>query len=191
MVSHANGHPNFVAQFLVPVIVDRVLRLAQGRRPVRDGVVLGLLAAWQVLIGEEVLLLTAVGLVIGGLVYLAHGRVHLRRLLPGLGIAAGGLPRPRRAFRCGGSSPGRRATATSGTHRAGNDLAQLWGRATRSIGADPWASAALSMNRTEESSFFGIPLPLAAAAVVAVLRRRVLVQALGSRGPGLVLALAR
>ena len=41
MVSHANGHPNFVAQFLVPLIVDRVLRLAQGHRPVRDGVVLG------------------------------------------------------------------------------------------------------------------------------------------------------
>ena len=33
MVSHANGHPNFVAQFLVPVIVDRVLRLAQGHAP--------------------------------------------------------------------------------------------------------------------------------------------------------------
>ena len=62
----------------------------------------------------------------------------------------------------------------------GNDLAQLWGRATRSIGADPWASAALSMNRTEESSFFGIPLLLAAAAVVVVLWRRVLVQALAA-----------
>ena len=74
---------------------------------------------------------------------------------------------------------------------AGNDLAQLWGRATRSIGADPFASAALSMNRTEENSFFGIPLLLAAAAVV--------VGAVAPhprpgprRGrPGLVLALAR
>ena len=33
MVSHANGHPNFVAQFLVPLIVDRVLRLAAGPPP--------------------------------------------------------------------------------------------------------------------------------------------------------------
>ena len=63
---------------------------------------------------------------------------------------------------------------------AGNDLAQLWGRATRSIGADPWASAALSMNRTEENSFFGIPLLVAAAAVVVVLWRRTLVQALAA-----------
>ena len=62
----------------------------------RDGVVLGLLAAWQVLIGEEVLLLTAVGLAVGGVVYLAHGRLPLRRMLPGLGAAAGGLPRDRR-----------------------------------------------------------------------------------------------
>ena len=54
------------------------------------------------------------------------------------------------------------------------------GRATRSIGADPWASAALSMNRTEENSFFGIPLLVAAAAVVVVLWRRTLVQALGA-----------
>ena len=33
----------------------------------------GLLAAWQVFIGEEVLLLTAVGLAVAGVVYLAHG----------------------------------------------------------------------------------------------------------------------
>ena len=36
------------------------------------------------------------------------------------------------------------------------------------------------MNRTEENSFFGIPLLLAAAAVVVVLWRRTLVQALGA-----------
>ena len=179
MVSHANGHPNFVAQFLVPVIVDRVLRLAQGRRPVRDGVVLGLLAAWQVLIGEEVLLLTAVGLVIGGLVYLAHGRVHLRRLLPGLGIAAA-VCLALVAVPLWWQFAGPQSYGDIWHPPGGNDLAQLWGRATRSIGADPWASAALSMNRTEESSFFGIPLLLAAAAVVAVLRRRVLVQALAA-----------
>ena len=42
-----------------------------------------------------------------------------------------------------------------------------------------WASAALSMNRTEENSFFGIPLLLAAVAVVIALWRRPAVQALG------------
>ena len=179
MVSHANGHPNFVAQLLVPVIVDRVLRLAQGRRPVRDGVVLGLLAAWQVFIGEEVLLLTAAGLAIGGLVYLAHGRVPVRRMLPGLAVGAG-VCLAVVAVPLWWQFAGPQSYGEIWHPPAGNDLAQLWGRATRSIGADPWASAALSMNRTEENSFFGIPLLLAAAAVVVLCRRRVLVQALGA-----------
>ena len=179
MVSHANGHPNFVAQFLVPVIVDRVLRLAQGHRPVRDGVVLGLLAAWQVFIGEEVLLLTALGLAVGGVVYLAHGRLPLRRMLPGLGAAAG-VCLAIVAVPLWWQFAGPQSYGEIFHPPAGNDLAQLWGRATRSIGADPFASAALSMNRTEENSFFGVPLLLAAAAVVVLLWRRTLVQALGA-----------
>ena len=162
----------------------------QGHRPVRDGVVLGLLAAWQVFIGEEVLLLTALGLAVGAVVYLAHGRLPVRRMLPGPRRRARGSASRSSPCRCGGSSPARRATATSGTHPAGNDLAQLWGRATRSLGADPWASAALSMNRTEENSFFGVPLLLAAGG-----RRRRAPASRPRAGPGrrrrrLLLALA-
>ncbi len=180
MVSHANGHPNFVAQFLVPVIVDRVLRLAQGEgRPVRNGIVLGLLAAWQVFIGEEVLLLTAVGLAIGGVVYLAHGQLPVRRMLPGVGVAAG-VCLAVVALPLWWQFAGPQSYGDIYHPPAGNDLAQLFGRATRSIGADPWASAAVSMNRTEENSFFGIPLMVGAAAVVALLWRRTLVQALGA-----------
>ncbi|QNN48572.1 hypothetical protein H9L10_09590 [Phycicoccus endophyticus] len=89
MVSHANGHPNFVVQALVPVVIDRLLRLAEGRRPVRDGVVLGLLAAWQVLIGEEVLLLAGVGVLVAGAVLAVHRGVRWRQLLVGLGVGAG------------------------------------------------------------------------------------------------------
>ena len=179
LVSHANGHPNFVAQFLVPVIIDRLLRIARGHRPVRDGVVLGLLAAWQVLIGEEVLLLTAVGLAIAGGVLVAHGELDLRRLLPGMGLglavclAVVALP-------LWWQFQGPQSYASIWHPPGGNDLAQLWGRATRSLGADPWASAAVSMNRTEENSFFGIPLLLAAGSVVVVMWRRPLVRALAA-----------
>jgi hypothetical protein len=179
MVSHANGHPNFVAQFLVPLVVDRVLRLAQGQRPVRDGVVLGLLAAWQVFVGEEVLLLTAFGLAVGAVVYLAHGRLPVRRMLPGLAVGVA-VCLAIVAVPLWWQFTGPQSYGDIWHPPAGNDLAQLWGRATRTVGADPWASAALSMNRTEENSFFGVPLLLAAAAVVLVLRRRVLVQALGA-----------
>ncbi|MGL4178512.1 MAG: hypothetical protein ACRCSN_20840, partial [Dermatophilaceae bacterium] len=177
MVSHANGHLNFVAQFLVPLIVDRVLRLARHGRTRRDGVVLGLLAAAQVFIGEEVLLLTAVGLAIGGLTLLAHRRVDLRRVLPGLGVAAGvtfAIVAVPLWWQFAGPQ------SYSGIYHppGGNDLAQLWSRATRSLGADPWASAAVSMNRTEENSFFGIPVWIAVAATAGALWRSVVVRTL-------------
>ncbi len=179
LVSHANGHPNFVAQFLVPLIVDRVIRIAEGTRPRRDAVVLGLLAAWQVFIGEEVLLLTAVGLAIATPVLVAHHRDALRPLARGLALAAG-LCVAIVAVPLWWQFAGPRSYTSIWHPPAGNDLAQLWGRATRSLGADPWASAALSMNRTEENSFFGIPLLLAAVAVVIALWRRPVVQALGA-----------
>ncbi len=177
MVSHANGHPNFVAQFLVPVILDRVLRLAEDRRPVRDGVVLGLLVAWQVLIGEEVLLLATIGMAVGGLVLLAHRRLDLRRMLPGIGVGAL-VALAVVGFALWWQFWGPQSYATLWHPPAGNDLAQLWSRATRTVGADPWASAALSMNRTEENSFFGVPLWVAAAATTVVLWRSVVVRAL-------------
>lgn len=179
LVSHANGHPNFVAQFLVPLIVDRVIRIAQGARPRHDAVVLGLLAAWQVFIGEEVLLLTAIGLAIAAPVLLAHHREALRPLARGVAIGAG-VCLAIVAVPLWWQFAGPRSYTSIWHPPAGNDLAQLWGRATRSLGADPWASAALSMNRTEENSFFGIPLLLAAVAVVIALWRRPLVQALGA-----------
>lgn len=180
LVSHANGHPNFVAQFLVPVILDRVLRLAEDdARRVRDGVVLGLLVAWQVFIGEEVLLLAAIGMLVGGLVLLAHRRVDLRRLLPGVGIGAA-VAVVVVALPLWWQFAGPRSYGSIYHPPAGNDLAQLWGRATRSLGADPWASAAVSMNRTEENSFFGVPLLLAALVVTVVLWRVVAVRALAT-----------
>ncbi|MBT9254020.1 DivIVA domain-containing protein [Phycicoccus sp. MAQZ13P-2] len=177
MVSHANGHPNFVVQALVPVVVDRVLRLAEGRRPVRDGVVLGLLVAWQVLVGEEVLLLTAVGLLVGGVVWAAHGRVRWRPLLTGGGVA-GLVALVLVGFPLWWQFLGPQSYASIWHPPGGNDLAQLWGRATRTVGADPWASAALSMNRTEENSFFGVALWVAVGLTVVALWRSVVVRAL-------------
>jgi hypothetical protein len=179
MVSHANGHPNFVALFLIPVIIDRVLRLAEGQRRVRDGVVLGLLVTWQVFIGEEPLLLAAIGMLIAGLVLVAHRRFDLRRALPGVGIGAA-LCLVLVAVPLWWQFSGRQSYTSIYHPPGGNDLAALWGRATRTLGADPWASAAVSMNRTEENAFFGVPIWLLAAAIVLALIRRPVVQALAS-----------
>src|SRR5919112_2865163 len=59
MVSHANGHVNFVSQFVVPFMVWQVLRPREPGRAVRGRVVLGLLITLQGFINEEVLLFTA------------------------------------------------------------------------------------------------------------------------------------
>lgn len=177
MVSHANGHPNFVALFLIPVIVDRVLRLAEGSRRVRDGVILGLLVTWQLFIGEEPLLLAAIGMLVVGLVLVAHRRLDVGRLLPGVGIGAA-LCLALVAVPLWWQFAGPQSYTSIYHPPGGNDLAALWSRATRTIGADPWASAALSMNRTEENAFFGIPLWLLAGVITVVLIRRPVVRAL-------------
>lgn len=178
MVSHANGHPNFVSLFLLPVILDRVLRLAERDRTVRDGVVLGLLVTWQIFIGEEPLLLMAIGVLVVGLVLLAHRRLDVVRMAPGVAIGAG-VSLFLVALPLWWQFAGRQSYTSIYHPPGGNDLAALWGRATRTIGTDPWASAALSMNRTEENAFFGVPLWLLAGVIVVVLARRPVVQALG------------
>ncbi len=60
VISHANGQPNFAANFLLPLIVARVLSLGeQSHRRLRSGIILGLLITYQVFINEEMLLITA------------------------------------------------------------------------------------------------------------------------------------
>ena len=69
IMTHANAHPNIVSQFVLPFIVLRALMLRKTTRPVRDGVILGLLIAYQAFINEELLFLTALSATIFVLVY--------------------------------------------------------------------------------------------------------------------------
>jgi dolichyl-phosphate beta-glucosyltransferase len=64
MIAHSNGHPNLTALWLVPLLIDRALRLARSVTPVRDGVLLGVLAAAQILLTEEILFLLGLGLAV-------------------------------------------------------------------------------------------------------------------------------
>lgn len=93
IMGHALGHPNFVAQFLLPFIVSGVVRLRTTPRPARSGLLLGLLIAYQVFINEELLFLTALACFSMVVVYLlSRPRQALReapRFLTGLGVAAG------------------------------------------------------------------------------------------------------
>jgi hypothetical protein len=65
MLAQSHGHPNLVFNVLVPVIVLLVVRLVIADEPSRrDAILLGLAAGAQVLIGEEILLLTGVVVVV-------------------------------------------------------------------------------------------------------------------------------
>jgi hypothetical protein len=92
---HASvGHYSTQLAILPPLIIDASLRLClRSAAPLRDGIVLGLLAAAQIYTGEELLLLTALaGLLLLAVLALGQPRAAARRLRPaaaGLGVAAG------------------------------------------------------------------------------------------------------
>lgn len=70
MVDEASGgHQHVSTQFMIPFIAWRFTRIVTGGRPVRDGALLGLLVAYQALIGEEVLLFTAIALAVFSIAY--------------------------------------------------------------------------------------------------------------------------
>nr|WP_208815174.1 hypothetical protein [Micromonospora echinofusca] len=92
IIHHANGQPNFVSNFLLPLIVVRVLRLGEPGRWLRNGIVLGLLVAYQIFINEEMLLLTALACLVIVVAYaVQRPRAALARLRPfGLALGTGG-----------------------------------------------------------------------------------------------------
>jgi hypothetical protein len=88
------GHYNFAFAVTPPLMIDALMRLVTGRgRPVRVGVWLGLLAAAQLFIGEEMLADTAVaGAVLVAALAATHRHLVAERTLAvasGLGTAAG------------------------------------------------------------------------------------------------------
>ncbi|HTF54347.1 MAG TPA: glycosyl transferase [Pseudonocardia sp.] len=165
MVSHAHAHPNFTSAFLLPLIVACLIRLARGgpgtRGALRNGVLLGALVAWQVLIGEEPLLILATGIAVWGLAWAAvRPRTLLaaaRPLLTGLGVAVGvsvllvGYPL---WFQFTG--PGSYHSLAHALD--GNDLAAFGTLPRQSIGGQLLDPGQPVGNPTEQNAFFGWPL---------------------------------
>jgi hypothetical protein len=165
MVSHAHAHPNFTSAFLLPLIVACLIRLALSGRGIwaalRTGALLGALVAWQVLIGEEPLLIVATGIAVWGLAWAVVRPGSLlaaaRPLLTGLGVAVGvsvllvGYPL---WFQFTG--PG---SYHSLAHVLdGNDLAAFGGLPRQSIGGQLLRPGQPVGNPTEQNAFFGWPL---------------------------------
>ncbi len=93
MVGHGNGHPNLAAQFMLPLIVSAVVRMRTAARPVRSGLLLGLMITYQVFLNEELLLFTAVACAVMGVVYVAsrprQAWAEARPFFTGLAVAVG------------------------------------------------------------------------------------------------------
>jgi hypothetical protein len=93
LLQAAIGHYNLQFAVLPPLIIDLAVRLCvRSRSPVRDGILLGLLATAQLFTGEELLLLTGIAAAVL-IVVLALGRPREvpRRCRPaaaGFGVAA-------------------------------------------------------------------------------------------------------
>ncbi|GAB2987015.1 glycosyl transferase [Amycolatopsis acidiphila] len=181
MISHGNAHPNFAVLVLLPFIVLRLIRLAQGARPVRDGLILGVLLAYQVFLGEEPLLITMLGFVVFAIAYAAsrwrEAVKMVRPMVIGL-VIAGVLTLVVTIFPLWWQFLGPQSYHTLEHGSVGNDTAAFTRFATESIAGDAQAAADVSMNRTEENAFFGWPLIVFMVVLTVWLWRNVLARSI-------------
>jgi hypothetical protein len=176
MIGHANGHINFVSQFVVPFIGWQVIRLREPGRVLRGGVILGLLVVLQVFINEETLLFTALALGLFVLVWAAMARSAAveaaGRFAAGLGVAllvAGVLLAYPLWFQFTG--PGSYHGQPFPPDQYVTDLLSIGAYARQSLAGNAAVARSLSVSATEENTFFGVPgLILLVVAAVLVWR---------------------
>ncbi|SBT38456.1 hypothetical protein [Micromonospora narathiwatensis] len=176
VVHHANGQPNFVSNFLLPLIVARVLRLGEPGRWRRNGIVLGLLVAYQVFINEEMLLLTALACLVVVVAY-AVQRPRAAREQAGTFLAAtgvgGGLALLLTAYPIWFQFNGPqsyRGLQGGVFHSWGEDLMAFVTFARDTVAGDEAVEKTIGL--TEQNSWFGWPLVLVALVALVLLVRR-------------------
>ncbi len=173
MISHANGHPNFVVLGALPLILACLISLSRGSGR-RVAVALGLLVAWQIMLGEEALLIFAIGCLVFALAYLACvPRIAIamvqslvRPLLLAAAVAAVlvAVPLWWQFF-----GPQHYSELTHGGW--GNDVRSLWQFSPQTLGGLVHNKTQLSRSGTEYNAHFGWPL-LALTAGIAVWLRK-------------------
>ncbi|MGW0433146.1 hypothetical protein ACWDV4_11485 [Micromonospora sp. NPDC003197] len=177
VIHHANGQPNFVSNFLLPVIVARVLRLGEPgpKRWVRNGIALGLLVAYQIFVNEEMLLLTALTLLVVVVVYTvmrwSDARAKLRPFLLSLGLG-GGIALLLTGYPIWFQFNGRQSSRglQGGVfHSWGEDLKAYVTYARDTLAGTPEVEKTIGM--TEQNSWFGWPLVILALVAIVVLWR--------------------
>jgi hypothetical protein len=187
LVSHAQGHVNWTAQFLVPLLVWRTLELRVPGRAGRNGAVLGALIACQAFINEEVLFYTALTCAVFIAARAGVGwrtvRPAVRPFAAGLGVATlvatAALAYPLWVQFFG---PQSYRGVPDGAKNISSDLASYWAFARLSVAGDAATAAPISQGPAEENTFFGWPLLLLAAGTVGWLWRSATVRAAAVTG---------
>jgi hypothetical protein len=177
LVSHANAHLNWTAQWLIPLIVWRVLALSQTpKRLWRDGFVLGVLLAVTFTIAAEALFFTALALGLflacWALARRAEARAAAPRFLAGLSttgvvtIALLAYPLWLHFF-----GPQRYHGTGFDPRVHSEDIVAYGAFPQRSLAGLAGLATKLAPNPTEENSFFGVPLLLLTIACAVLLWR--------------------
>lgn len=189
MISHANAHPNFVVLMLLPLIALQVIRMAKraGTTPERrkarrnrDAFILGLLVALQIALGEEPLLIFALAFGLFAIVYYLHtpraGLRALRTITPTVLLAAlitiafTEIPLWWQFF-------GPQSYRSIDHGPMGNDLKALFQFPSESLGGLVSHGQNVSINATEENSYFGWPLLLVLLVTTVLMWRERVVRA--------------
>lgn len=204
IISQSNSHLHMTAQWLVPVLIWLVVRLARAadpqarpdfpgvawRRVVTSAVGLAATVSVQVFIGEEVLFVTALAMVVFSLVYGATNRSLTRRVVPGflagmllaVALAVMVLAYPLWFQFAGAQSV---PNGMFSPHYFSADLASWPAISPLSVGGSPDA-ARLTTGPAEYNTFLGWPLLLGAIAAAGWLIRRPVVIACTVTGLGMV-----
>ncbi|MEU2662639.1 glycosyltransferase family 87 protein [Micromonospora sp. NPDC007220] len=176
IVHHANGQPNFVSNFLLPLIVVRVLRLGEPGRWRRNGIVLGLLVAYQIFINEEMLLLTALACLVVVVAYAimrpARTRAVAGTFAAALGVG-GALALLLTAYPIWFQFNGPqsyRGLQGGVFHNWGEDLAAFVTFARDTVAGDEAVEKTIGL--TEQNTWFGWPLVLLSLVALVLLVRR-------------------
>jgi hypothetical protein len=189
MVSQSNSHPHMTAQWLVPVLVWCVVRMAQLADPARPeggapanrrllglAVLLAALVCTQVFVGEEVLFLTAGALALMTVGYAVTAPRYVRRVLPrfaGALLVSAGLAAVVLAYPLWVQFYGRQSIPNGifSPDYFSADLASYPAISPLSLFGSADA-ARLSTGAAEYNSFLGLPLLVVAVALAWWLRRR-------------------
>ncbi|WP_433391794.1 hypothetical protein [Micromonospora sp. KLBMP9576] len=186
MVAQAGAHLHMAAQFLVPVILALVFH-PDPRRVRRTGALLGLLVAYQVFLGEEVLVFLVLAAGTFALAYAAADRSAARRLAPallgrlGIGVAVA-LPLLAYPLWFQFFGPGHYRGMPFHAYGYQLDAASFTASARQTVLGDDHLPGLLAPNPTEENSFFGPGLLVLAVVIAIWLWRRPLVRALAVCG---------